>query len=72
MRITQWWMQPQCAEIVRRIRGDDSQEVFAQLIGVRIPSLSRWENGHTTPSPAYRRMLAAAARNRNIQLEIAA
>ena len=64
----QWWSQPRCAEVVRRIRGRDSQETFARVLGVRIAALSRWENGHTTPTPVYRRLLEDAARRRKVRL----
>lgn len=64
-----WWEQPRCAEFVRRVRGKDSQEAFAQLIGLaRAPSISRWENGHASPSRMVRQRIEEVARQRGVRL----
>ena len=66
-----WWQQPRLAEVVRRIRGADSQETFTRqhLKGVRIATLSRWENGHSEPSPVFRDILEQLARRRRVSLK---
>ena len=37
----------------------DTQEAFAQRLGCSFPTVNRWLNGHTIPSPAYCRALDA-------------
>ena len=41
------------AELIREIRGrlGLSQEKFALKLGVTLPTINRWENGRTRPSP---------------------
>jgi DNA-binding transcriptional regulator YiaG len=36
-------------EAIRGLRGTQSQAVFADIIGVTIAALSRWENGKSIP-----------------------
>ncbi|MGQ4648173.1 helix-turn-helix domain-containing protein [Lyngbya aestuarii] len=45
--------QPEVGRLVRELREatDLTQEKFAALLGVTYPTISRWENGHTEPSP---------------------
>lgn len=64
-----WWEQPRCAEIIRRVRGKDSQEAFAEMLGLARPqSLSRWENGHSAPSRMVRQRIEEVARMRGVRL----
>ena len=53
---------------VREIRGGDSQEAFARTLGVRIATLSRWENKHCVPSPIMRQALESLAHERKVRL----
>jgi putative transcriptional regulator len=45
--------QPQIGQLVRQLRQqlNLSQEKFAAHLGVSFQAVSRWENGHTNPSP---------------------
>ena len=46
----------------------DTQEAFAQRLGCSFPTVSRWLNGHTVPSPAYCRQLDDLLAERQRQL----
>ncbi|NEO29626.1 MAG: helix-turn-helix transcriptional regulator [Symploca sp. SIO3C6] len=45
--------QPEIGQLVRELRlsTELTQEKFAAALGVTYPTISRWENGHTKPSP---------------------
>ena len=45
--------QPQVGQLIRAIRVETglTQEQFAAELGVTYPTINRWENGHTKPSP---------------------
>jgi transcriptional regulator with XRE-family HTH domain len=53
--------QPEVAQFVRELRLLTSltQEQFAVCLGVTYPTISRWENGRTTPSPLAMEKLQA-------------
>jgi DNA-binding transcriptional regulator YiaG len=40
-----------------RHRLDLTQEKFAARLGVSFPTINRWENGHTAPSPLALRQI---------------
>ncbi len=46
-------------QLVQDLRGRTglTQEQFAARIGVTFPTISRWENGHTKPSPLALRQI---------------
>lgn len=39
-----------------------AQEDFAVLVGTRVTTVCRWENGHSSPSRVFRLRLAVLAR----------
>lgn len=45
--------QPAIGQLIRAVRLELglTQEQFAHSLGVAFPTISRWENGKTTPSP---------------------
>lgn len=45
--------QPKIGNLVRELRQamNLSQEKFAEHLGMTFPTINRWENGHSTPSP---------------------
>lgn len=45
--------QPQVGKLIRELRLATglTQEKFAAVLGVTYPTINRWENGHTQPSP---------------------
>jgi putative transcriptional regulator len=45
--------QPDLAQLVRELRKRTglTQEKFAAKLGVTFPTINRWENGRTKPSP---------------------
>lgn len=45
--------QPQVGKLIRELRLATglTQEKFALKLGVTYPTINRWENGHTKPSP---------------------
>lgn len=45
--------QPTIGQLVRELRQvmNLSQEKFAEHLGMTFPTINRWENGHSTPSP---------------------
>ncbi|HEY9597875.1 MAG TPA: helix-turn-helix transcriptional regulator [Cyanophyceae cyanobacterium] len=45
--------QPEIGTLIRELRIETmlTQEEFATLLGVTYPTVSRWENGHASPSP---------------------
>ncbi|HLP87674.1 MAG TPA: helix-turn-helix transcriptional regulator [Nostocaceae cyanobacterium] len=45
--------QPQIGQLIRDIRTlmELSQEQFANVLGVALPTVSRWENKRSQPSP---------------------
>jgi transcriptional regulator with XRE-family HTH domain len=45
--------QPQIGKLIRELRlgAGLTQEKFAVKLGVTYPTINRWENGHTKPSP---------------------
>ena len=47
------------ADLIRQVRGrlGLTQEKFAAKLGVTFPTINRWENGRTEPSPLARRSL---------------
>ena len=51
-----------------RVAYGDTQEAFAQRLGCSFPTVSRWLNGHTVPSPAYCRQLDDLLAERQRQL----
>jgi transcriptional regulator with XRE-family HTH domain len=53
--------QPEVAQFVRELRllTGLTQEQFATSLGVTYPTISRWENGRTTPSPLAMEKLQA-------------
>ena len=54
-------------DIIREIRGSESQTVFARAVGVStLVQVSRWETGRATPSPVFRNRLIKLARQRGI------
>jgi putative transcriptional regulator len=48
-----------------------SQTRFAQLLGVSVRTLQDWEQGRRAPSGAARTLLAIAAKNPQVLLEVA-
>ena len=38
------------AELIRQLRGDQSQRAFAKTLGVSFASIQSWENGDAMPS----------------------
>lgn len=49
------------AEVVRRARGARSLRVFADLVGVKAPTVQGWERGDYTPGTDYLIRLAKIA-----------
>jgi putative transcriptional regulator len=51
--------QPEIASLVRELRQrlELSQEQLAAQLGVSYLTVSRWENGHTNPSPMAQKLL---------------
>ena len=51
------------AQFVRELRqrAGLTQEKFAAELGVTFPTINRWENGHTRPSPLAMRQIEALA-----------
>lgn len=45
--------QPKVGQFIRELRllCELTQEQFAASVGVTYPTVNRWENGHSTPSP---------------------
>ena len=45
--------QPQVGRLIRELRQELrlTQEQFAAVLGVVFPTVNRWENGHSQPSP---------------------
>lgn len=45
--------QPTIGRLIRELRQvmNLSQEKFADELGMTFPTINRWENGHSTPSP---------------------
>ncbi|MFB2892874.1 helix-turn-helix domain-containing protein [Aerosakkonemataceae cyanobacterium BLCC-F50] len=45
--------QPMIGNLVRELRQamNLSQEKFAEHLGMTFPTINRWENGHSKPSP---------------------
>lgn len=45
--------QPMIGKLVRELRQamNLSQGKFAEQLGMTFPTINRWENGHSTPSP---------------------
>ena len=54
------------AELIRRLRGDQSQRAFAKTLGVSFASIQSWENGDAMPSTEN---LAAIAQKAGYTLE---
>lgn len=54
---------------VRRIRGEQRQADFAAAVGASDGTVvSRWENGHSPPSPVFTRALIRLAKARGVAL----
>lgn len=51
--------QPQISKLIRELRLATglTQEKFAAKLGVTYPTINRWENGHTKPSPLARQKI---------------
>ncbi|HEY9666664.1 MAG TPA: helix-turn-helix transcriptional regulator [Coleofasciculaceae cyanobacterium] len=51
--------QPEIGQLIRELRQLTglTQEQFAAEIGVTYPTVNRWENGHTTPSPMAMKLI---------------
>ena len=45
--------QPEIGNLIRELRMETmlTQQQFAASLGFSYPTISRWENGHTKPSP---------------------
>ncbi|BDA71710.1 Transcriptional Regulator, XRE family [Calothrix sp. PCC 7716] len=45
--------QPEVGQFIRELRllCELTQEQFAAFVGVTYPTVNRWENGHSKPSP---------------------
>ncbi len=45
--------QPEVGQFIRELRAliELTQEQFAHKLGVTLPTVSRWENGRSSPSP---------------------
>jgi putative transcriptional regulator len=56
--------QTDIAEVVRglRLRLGLTQEKFAARLGVTFPTINRWENGRTKPSPLALKQIEALKR----------
>ena len=51
MKATDW------PSYIRELRGNLTQRQFGNAIGAGVPTVSRWETGAVTPSPAYQRLI---------------
>lgn len=51
------------SDLIRKVRKElgQSQEQFAQAVGVSFATVNRWENGKTVPSQLARRALGELA-----------
>lgn len=51
--------QPEVSKLIRELRQlmGLTQEQFAASLGVAYPTVSRWENGHATPSPMAMKLI---------------
>ncbi len=56
---------PDIPRLVRELRALTglTQEKFAAKLGVTFPSINRWENGRTKPSPLAMRQIEELLRN---------
>ena len=48
--------------------GNRSQAAWSRKIGVTVVQVSRWENGHATPSPVFTRKIRQLARLEGVVL----
>ncbi|MEW6498639.1 MAG: helix-turn-helix transcriptional regulator [Cyanobacteriota bacterium] len=51
--------QPEIGKLIRELRQllELTQEQFAAELGVVYPTVNRWENGHSTPSPMAMKLI---------------
>lgn len=62
---------PLTSEVIKRIRGDQTQVQFAAAVGCSgAPLVSRWEHG-SRPGRYYRVTLLRLARQRGVKLAVA-
>ncbi len=60
--------QPQIGKLIRELRLATglTQEKFAVKLGVTYPTINRWENGHTKPSPLAMQKIEEMLKHRDL------
>ena len=60
--------QPQIGKLIRELRlgAGLTQEKFAVKLGVTYPTINRWENGHTKPSPLAMQKIEQMLKHRDL------
>ncbi|BAY47943.1 XRE family transcriptional regulator [Scytonema sp. HK-05] len=60
--------QPQIGKLIRELRLETglTQEKFAVKLGVTYPTINRWENGHTKPSPLAMQKIEEMLKHRDL------
>lgn len=61
--------QPQIGKLIRELRLEAglTQEQFATELGVTYPTINRWENGRTKPSPLAVQKIVAVLRRMGVR-----